>query len=687
MADEGTLLAQLDAGDRRTLVRYWFVGPPGSRGEVLRRILEHPELWSRRDVVPLIAQVGSRTPECWPELASAVAEALKRRVCPVEELASTCPAVVRTAPDPERAFQQRRDLAQTFAELAGPGEAKHAVQMLLSAGSETDSEGFASWADPLLTWMLERGGAEMRRTTDPQIAFVLRRALVAATSRMPSLLSSLLRLVACSEAPPNVLIEGGDGERAFWPACERALSTGAEDYIVSEAVVAVLPGVRAIGAERFLVPLQGDTRLRRVVLETFATKVQETGPLAEYLWSEVLRFAPAQSIRFSDAGLRSAMKALQAHGSCPLPHTEAWAEVVAYACLNRSENSPIDLTPLPGAWSLDTLAQEASLAPGICRALTRILKESPPQLHPMARECMRESDTNPRIASLALLCLSPSKPRDSAQGEVPADIVEALTAIATRDWERQPYGQLLATTFLGVTEVEIGNPHEPDVLIDLQAIGPERTAMVTGTQEVYAKLVAQAPTHRDGIAACALYFVHEVVHVHQGLRAKKTVTNLRAIGSEHSVLHFDLEADHVAASAVAEAMPDYDLRRLKALQVRGTEVFPPDTYHTSSSVFRKSLRVVSLMADILLRTRGERFGITAAQEGYASVDLPIHKGPVVITWSTRTRCVIAEAEATAHQANVLARAANDMTFESLEEIVSELLDAAKPTYRLAGSIG
>jgi hypothetical protein len=188
---------------------------------------------------------------------------------------------------------------------------------------------------------------------------------------------------------------------------------------------------------------------------------------------------------------------------------------------------------------------------------------------------------------------------------------------------------------------------------------------------------------REALAQCALYFVHEAFHVKQGIQHKSTVTDLRAVGSEFSLLHFDLEADCIAASAVASAMSDYSLSELKNFQITGTAAFPATARHTGSSVFRKSLRLVSLIVESEVRADAMRFDLRADQEGYAAVELSLGAGPMVVTWNGETRRVIGSVEVDGEQAGQLTNAAVENTdLAKLRALVRQLVRELTPTSNL-----
>jgi hypothetical protein len=117
--------------------------------------------------------------------------------------------------------------------------------------------------------------------------------------------------------------------------------------------------------------------------------------------------------------------------------------------------------------------------------------------------------------------------------------------------------------------------------------------------DAYALALAHEPSDL-GLAAMriALYFVHELAHLPQGIGQYSTVRTLRAI-DECELLHLDLAADHVAALSLRRVEP-YALAELKRAQAESLNGFPIDSTHTPGARLRKARRSVSLCADALL---------------------------------------------------------------------------------------
>ena len=111
-------------------------------------------------------------------------------------------------------------------------------------------------------------------------------------------------------------------------------------------------------------------------------------------------------------------------------------------------------------------------------------------------------------------------------------------------------------------------------------------------------LAAGSESPEDAELLCALYVVHELAHLPQGIGPYSVVRDLRSLG-EDALLDLDLGADHVAALVVSRAKGT-QLSAVKALQLRGLCSFPVTAEHTPEARRRKARRVVSLVAESML---------------------------------------------------------------------------------------
>ncbi len=670
MADSSNRLARLNRDDRRGLVRYWFICEPQERRDVLRLVLEHPAQWRAMGAFPMLGNVGSQLPDEWPTFARTVVQAFDRRSAPLEELAEACALAVCTAPKGPSSQPLVDALVAAFVQQAGPSEARWALQLLVSATHHLDQ---ALWCDRLLAWLIERGGAETRRTADPLVAVAVLNALTIALERSNEQLEPLLQIVATSEKPSAVLTVDGTGDHVLWPACERALERGASVDLIVEVFAAVLGAIGPLGSDRMLEPLRRGEKMRAAAFAALA-RMPGSSLVEDYVWQAALRYAPVGG-HLLELGALCALRAIAMRIVPPNEHTAAWGELIADSWFHHFGVARSD-EPVPGVWQLDELAVEPEFAPGIARALRRVLAHEPALKHAAAREWLADAPGDPRFATIALLYLDDTSEPEAA---VPADLPATLTAIATYPHGTEPFGPLLARQFARVTRVSLSDEINRDVVVEGATASDGSRTLRTGPVSTYRDLCRRC-SPREAIAQCALFFVHEVLHVEQGIQKKSTVTTLREIGSEHSLLHFDLEADYIAASAVAVALSDYSFLELRGMQIDGTAAFPATMRHTNSSIFRKALRLVSLVAEEAVRANGRHLNIEPDELGYAAVELPPAGGPLILTWTAQVRRVVGTVQITEPQARELASASTkDAQLSSIRALVGKLVQAMIPT--------
>jgi hypothetical protein len=117
----------------------------------------------------------------------------------------------------------------------------------------------------------------------------------------------------------------------------------------------------------------------------------------------------------------------------------------------------------------------------------------------------------------------------------------------------------------------------------------------------YQQMAATIPDEEEFLANATLYFLHELVHLEQGIGAKSSVDRLRETGGESTLMHLDLSADHAAARLAHQAVPRWSLSWLKDLQGRSLLGYPVGRGHTAASRGRKTSRLLSLRLDYLVR--------------------------------------------------------------------------------------
>ncbi|MCA9544133.1 MAG: hypothetical protein KC613_07070 [Myxococcales bacterium] len=167
-----------------------------------------------------------------------------------------------------------------------------------------------------------------------------------------------------------------------------------------------------------------------------------------------------------------------------------------------------------------------------------------------------------------------------------------------------------------------------------------------------ARIAQAAASDEDAGLDAALYVLHELAHLPQGIGDYAVVQRLRAI-DEGLVLDMDLAADHFAALVVAQ-MGWAELARLKDRQGRGLCNYPVGPDHAPAARLRKARRVVSLRADCLLRQRG----LLASGAGYVSAAFGSERGLAVVEMGRGVSTLLACAELSPRAQAVLLGAAD-----------------------------
>jgi len=575
--------------------------------------------------------------------------------------------------------EARERLASWFVATASPSEAKLAIRLVQNAldrPDEADHASLSGWCRPLTSWLVDKGAAELARGDSPVVLLhVIETCRATFFDRLVGALSILER----SDKADGVFLVDHAADRIMFPAIEAALSRDLPTDWVDQVLGGAYSALNALGCDRFfaaLDPAVGMPLLRNALLAALA-QGRWTAGLGMEVWKRAFRYAPAGSLAFNEDGLGTALHSLvharheQKIGDETL---RAWTEVVATASFKRFDLQRPNAAMVPGVWSLDILAAEPRLAAGIARALGRALDASARDGFDDARAVMARAADEPRLASVALLLLPSADASAEVEIESLDDVREVLRSIVRTIHAGPVSGVNVAKLFRGAHEVIIAEPRvpPPDVLIDFSD-----GAVLTSNTAEYRRImrkVRKLGTREDALATCALYFVHEAIHVLQGIQRKPHVTALRATGSEHTLAHLDLEADDLAARIVA-ASTSWSLGYLKNIEGIGAMAFPASMHHTNASVTRKSVRLISLRFDHVIRERG-LFDIAPNADGYGSVEIPFGEGEMLVMWNGpayhRVLGTVWMHAGEAHRLTRVARDARDPI--ALDEMLDKLLE-------------
>lgn len=183
------------------------------------------------------------------------------------------------------------------------------------------------------------------------------------------------------------------------------------------------------------------------------------------------------------------------------------------------------------------------------------------------------------------------------------------------------------------------------------------------------------PTDERRRADCALYFLHELTHLAQGIGQKAMVRRLRGTGGEQTLLHCDLHADHVAAGLLHRLQPHWSVPFLKEVQGQSLCAFPATVRHTKAAQQRKRMRVIAVRADYWAR----RLGLLAAErieDGYLYVEYTKPKGALLLVRSGPPLAVLGEVRLGVAEVAALGRVNNprrSLPLSQLDELLIHTL--------------
>jgi hypothetical protein len=294
----------------------------------------------------------------------------------------------------------------------------------------------------------------------------------------------------------------------------------------------------------------------------------------------------------------------------------------------------------------------------------------------LASKVLRENLRPTIAAAAALECLSRAPVTADApalQDEFLAHLRVDFERFLTLPWNEPVFGIDVNALFAGVTTVVFQDQEREQVSIS--------GARMVLTPNYYRDVHHWRGASEEARALCMLYFVHELLHIPQGIGEFGTVQRLRAVGAELTLMHLDLTADHAAILMVHRAVPRWSITWLERLVLNSLESFPASSFHTQAARYRKAVRLVSARVDLLAREQQR-----AKQDtwGYLFVDFaPAGGGLFILAYGPPLR-VLTQIEISAQEAKLLSDAAsptNDGTqhFSKIDEILTRALAAWRPT--------
>ena len=178
-------------------------------------------------------------------------------------------------------------------------------------------------------------------------------------------------------------------------------------------------------------------------------------------------------------------------------------------------------------------------------------------------------------------------------------------------------------------------------------------------------------------ALCTLYFLHELIHLWQGIGEMSAVRALRSTGAEMTLMHLDLAADHTAVLFANHAVPKWDVLWLKDVQSRALSAFPASSFHTQAARHRKAVRLVSIRLDFLARRDG-KVPMHKVQPGYVFADYGFGGGKALVMAMGPPPMMFSSADIDTSKAALLLSAADehadpDRFLNKLDDALSAIL--------------
>jgi hypothetical protein len=610
-------------------LRYTEALPPGAALAIVRHRLadgswrQAPNEWLSRG----LRLAGEGRPAAWPisacltELVAAIVEG------PIDDAAhSVLPDLCSRLATQWRDGATIGGLASWFARRAHVGDASLAAEMLERLRDHESRFSLPPCALPLALWLLENGSPELRSARRSKLLPAIA-DLVA--ERMPDQLPLVLRYIVRNERPADAW--SFERREGVWPQVEAALAHGASGSLAVDLVLAAEPAFTAWGASAVLFPLAPRSGLPLARAALLAALVHGDLPSQRdaEAWSLAIgcnppeQLPPFGSVASLDAAANALINAArqQRHpDSHRGPHDvdpeqspdriERWAHLVVTQLLRV--HGIVRGQAKGTRTRLEQMASWPPLAVGIHDALSEALAGEPEsESFSLVRELLREGSDVPRVTAAVAALPRQVSPRRKADAPRLDAVGDQLTRIVRHPWVRPAFGIDLARLLGATGRVEFAElENEQKVRLDGETVLVDRSSI--------ADAIAGTSDEDRALAYATLYFVHELIHVGQGIGPKEHVAQLRAAGGETTLLHLDLSADHTAALLTAEAMPRWSVEWLKDLQSR-PGAFPVGPRHTPASRARKALRLVSVRLDYLVRAR-KVFPLERIGDGYVFAD-------------------------------------------------------------------
>ncbi len=516
---------------------------------------------------------------------------------------------------------------------------------------------------PLVRWLLKRGPRELKSPRRKRlVASLLAPAAMYGDPRGDELLATLRFLLF------------GDGELAsdqmkFWeidrlaPALEQLLLRPDASSIANDLFTVLSDRGCDVLSDKVLRSWGEFPRLRAALLRHLSTR--------EHIDRDVWRVAlcgPPVELDWVHASAISELVAnhhASHHPEAPIHEKRgAWGSILIreFLRLTRAIESPTEALRQVWWWLND-----AAFSTGAARAFRDAVDSSPRDDLREIRDILEEQPDNDQIVRPCIELLLKKRSVDEAPSEGLVQLSQLEQSL--NDFFAQPvpsFGSVdLARLLANVRHVAIR---------DLE--GERAFTIDGGTLSVAKGPLAPICTlfsdPRDQRLVAALYAVHELVHAVQGIDEKADVSRVRFAGAESALMHIDLGADHYAAHIVHRGMPGSNLEHLKDLQGRSVQAFPAKPSHPQFARVRKTLRLVGLRTDFLVR-RMRLLPEQVPDTAYAFADFSPGGGPFIVMLNDPLFQVIRIAEASSTQVSTLFSSIDGGSVEALDDVLGELL--------------
>ena len=503
----------------------------------------------------------------------------------------------------ERQVELAERVASWFLAGATAGDAGVAWSLLFTLLFAPTIPAPSTLIGPLGRWVVERGSAVLRtRDAALQLRVLTERAWTFDRDLAIDLLSYGLREGTFQTWWPFGM---PDRRQGFWPIIEAAISRG-------EAEEHALDVLRLGPPELFDPILRKEGACPRCRDAVVRGLLADAIPLdkAEVCWRALLADAtmPPADIAFSsktalDAALRASI------GTSLDPR---WARLLARDAVRvlgtEAGRDPVGVTLL-------AMAHRHS---GVLGGLREALPDAPSALAPALTIAGTDDLLPDRERARAVATVEFMR---RLRPELPAashfDLIDVGVNL-TRLLNGRPWPSVSGTNLWRHVERYERVAVRAEVRDD--KVWSEERTLVLNVNEIAPRVLRMSSAERRE-RTILLYFIHELMHVQQGMGSKSVVEKVRAAGAEHTLLNLDLAADHVAVVLASKLDPRFEIPG--SLELLGGPGFPASPRHTAAARARKALRSVSLSFEALLRG-GARSDLKVDEGEYLFAD----HGPV-----------------------------------------------------------